>query len=78
MGILFPRQEPFPRNALNSFKGVLKNNGFVGEDFVIPNTPKDPHYRMSNHHDPFKRLLATFKGRQKKQQSENKWIPETP
>jgi hypothetical protein len=61
MGIWFPRQKPLPRNTLNSFENILKDNGFVGENFVIPNTPKDPHNRMSNHHDPFKRLLATFK-----------------
>ncbi|KAK2380693.1 hypothetical protein QL285_068367 [Trifolium repens] len=76
MRIWFPRKEPLPRNTLDFIQNFLKIDGFIGENFIVPNTPKDPNNRMPYQPKPFERLLSTLKRRQKTLKKESKNYPE--
>jgi hypothetical protein len=58
MWICFLCRQPLPKNTRNSFQNVLNLNGFVGEDFVFFNTPKEPNNRMSDHQKSSKEFLS--------------------
>jgi hypothetical protein len=76
MRIWFPRQEPLPRNTLDFIQNFLKIDGFNGENFIVPNTPKNPNNRMSNQPNLFERLFSMLKRRQKTFEKREKNYPE--